>query len=124
MAALSPILRSVKWGEGARAVSFWCPGCNEPHAVIHERTDGKSPCWSWNGSVDKPTFSPSILVTTGRRIDPNFVWDEDFGPRPPECCHSFVNDGMIQFLTDCDHALAGQTIAIPEWPKDFHDGDS
>ena len=32
-------------------------------------------------------------------------------------CHSFVTDGRIQFLADCTHALAGQTVDLPEWPK-------
>jgi hypothetical protein len=31
-------------------------------------------------------------------------------------CHSFVTDGRIQFLNDCTHPLAGQTVDIPEWP--------
>jgi hypothetical protein len=30
-------------------------------------------------------------------------------------CHSFVTDGRIQFLGDCTHALAGQTVDLPEW---------
>ena len=124
MAALSPILRSLKWGDNARAVSFWCPGCDSAHVVIVERSEGGGPCWTWNGSAKAPTLTPSLLVTTGTRVDPNFVWDDDFGPKPPECCHSFVTDGQIQFLGDCDHALANQTVPIPAWPDDFHDGDT
>ena len=33
-----------------------------------------------------------------------------------DVCHSFVTDGRIQFLGDCTHKLAGQTVNIPEWP--------
>ena len=29
-------------------------------------------------------------------------------------CHSFVTDGRIQFLADCTHPLAGQTVDLPE----------
>ena len=29
-------------------------------------------------------------------------------------CHSFVTDGRIQFLSDCTHALAGQTVDLPD----------
>jgi hypothetical protein len=29
-------------------------------------------------------------------------------------CHSFVTDGRIQFLSDSTHALAGQTVDLPE----------
>jgi Family of unknown function (DUF6527) len=119
VSALSPILRSLKWGDG-RALSFWCPGCKGAHIVIIE--SDKRPKWGWNRSATAPTFTPSILVTSGRALDPSYEPDPDF-PAPPEVCHSFVTDGRIQFLGDCKHALAGQTVDIPEWPNDYHDGD-
>jgi hypothetical protein len=38
-------------------------------------------------------------------------------PDPPpgvdHRCHSFVVDGQIQFLGDCTHKLAGQTVPLP-----------
>lgn len=80
------------------------------------------PRWTYNGNPIAPTFSPSVLVTTGRRVDPAHKPDPDF-PDPPECCHSFVSDGHIQFLSDSTHALAGQTVPLPDWPSHFHDGD-
>lgn len=105
---LSPILRGTD--DGGKV--FFCPGCNEVHIV---RTgDGPGPRWGWNGDVDRPTFEPSVLVTTGRRVDPSFVPEPG---DPPECCHSFVREGRIQFLGDCTHALAGQTVELPPWPS-------
>lgn len=116
MAALSPILRSVKWGEG-RAASFWCPGCASAHVVNVERPEGEAgPCWGFNGNADAPTFTPSILVTYNGS-------DAGIDDAPPAICHSFVTDGQIVFLGDCTHALAGQTVPIPVWPDHFHDGD-
>ena len=85
-------------------VAFHCPGCDTRHAISVKR-------WTWNGSGDAPTFSPSVLVRTGREVDPNFK------PRPgdvPERCHSFVEDGRIRFLADCTHHLAGQTVDLPD----------
>jgi hypothetical protein len=32
-------------------------------------------------------------------------------------CHSFIKDGMIQFLDDCTHALAGQTVPLGEFEE-------
>jgi hypothetical protein len=29
-------------------------------------------------------------------------------------CHTFVTDGQIQYLGDCTHALAGQTVDLQE----------
>ncbi len=31
-------------------------------------------------------------------------------------CHSFLTDGRIQFLDDCTHAMAGQTVDLPSFP--------
>jgi hypothetical protein len=83
---------------------FFCPGCKSAHAV---NTSG--PRWTYNGNPDAPTFSPSILVTYDGR-------DAGEDGAPPDVCHSFVRDGMIQFLDDCTHELANQTVEIPEWP--------
>lgn len=62
--------------------------------------------------MEKPTFSPSILVT--------LRWSQADDTMKDEICHSFVNDGRIQFLADCTHALAGQTVDIPAWPHASH----
>jgi hypothetical protein len=108
MGALSPILRSVEGGK----VAFWCPGCDESHA-IQVNGEGR-PHWSYNNNPDAPTFSPSLLVTYNG-ADAGLT-DEDSFRAPPAVCHSLVNAGQIQFLDDCTHALANQTVAIPAWP--------
>jgi hypothetical protein len=115
MALISPILRSIQGG----SLGFWCPGCNEAHVV----TAG----WTYNGDPNKPTFNPSILVRCGHYIPREAgggcwcKWNEEHPTEPTtfKCsqCHSFVKEGMIQFLGDCTHALAGQTVPIPPWPN-------
>lgn len=84
----------VKAGEsnGQTLWMFDCPGCKCSHGFY-------VPHWTWNGSEDAPTFSPSLLCNR----------DE-----PERRCHSFVRDGKIQFLDDCWHDLRGQTVALPE----------
>lgn len=81
---------------------FRCPGCDaDPlDGGLHCPTTG----WTFNGDLERPTFSPSILVR----------WESPQGPR---VCHSFVTDGRIQFLSDCTHALAGQTVELPDWER-------
>jgi hypothetical protein len=80
---------------------FQCPGCNIAHGIPVDGSRG----WSWNGDGDKPTVTPSILCTA------------EYGDkREKTVCHSFIRDGQWQFLTDCTHALAGQTVDIPDWP--------
>lgn len=83
-------------GPRAQSLMFWCPGCEMPHGP--QVSGGR---WSWNGDREKPTLSPSLLVTCAGD-----------GSR----CHSFIRDGKIQFLGDCTHMLKGQTVEIPEWP--------
>lgn len=106
MSAVSPILRSV---QGDR-LTWWCPGCGSAH-VIRCGAGG----WSWNGDVRNPTFHPSVLVTYNGT---DAGQEQADGRRaPPAVCHSFVVDGKMQFLNDCTHALAGQTVPIPAWPR-------
>jgi len=78
---------------------FWCPGCEYSHAFT------VSP-WTFNGDLEKPSFSPSLLCNAHH---------------PPSRCHSWVKDGMIQFFGDCHHKLAGKTVPLPEaklWARD------
>lgn len=62
--------------------------------------------WSFDGNLERPTLSPSLLLTY------------TFGDgRAQYVCHSFVRDGRIQFLGDCTHELRGQTVDLPELPS-------
>ena len=99
--------------------TFRCPGCGDTHTV--------SDNWTFNGDYEKPTFSPSILVRCGhysQYYDGKNCWC-NFSERYPgeeapfKCsrCHSYVTDGKIQFLSDCTHELAGQTVGIPDWEE-------
>ena len=92
-------------------VHFWCPGCDQAHGITYA---GGAP-WTWNGDLERPTFTPSVLVKFHgypHGIDPA----GEVQKPGPQVCHSFVTDGRIQFLDDCTHALAGQTVDLPEWP--------
>lgn len=110
MSALSPILRD--WSDGKRqGLLFYCPGCRSGHS-IRTNPDG----WGWNGCAEKPTFTPSVLVTYNGA-------DAGVEDAPPAVCHSFVTDGKIRFLDDSTHALAGQTVALPEWPASHGGGE-
>ncbi|SHF03280.1 hypothetical protein SAMN02745157_1480 [Kaistia soli DSM 19436] len=90
MGALSPILRSI---DRAGKLAFYCPGCRTEH-VVRLKTHGGP--HEWDGNAKAPTLTPSILY--------------------PGACHSFVTNGRIQFLGDCAHELAGQTVDLPPWP--------
>ncbi len=111
-------------GTDDRRLIFRCPGCGCLHAP---RVAGPG-AWTWNGSLERPTLQPSILLRTGHHAlgyqTGSGCWctfDAErvkVGKEPSgfTCgvCHSFVTDGRIQFLDDCTHALAGQTVDLPE----------
>lgn len=86
-----------RWYEGraSTAVLWWCPGCDE----VHQITVGGEKGWSFSGTREAPTFSPSIL-TRGVKV-----------------CHSYMEAGKMRFLSDCNHALAGQTVEVGELPE-------
>ena len=114
----TPVLRSIELREGCPDVSFYCPGCQGMHAVWTQHVPGAGPRWTWNDDKVRPTFSPSILVkgTVPMTDAEHAAWMADRTKLPvprPFVCHSFVRDGQIQFLTDCTHALAGQTVPLP-----------
>ena len=119
MAALSPYLRSAE----DNGLHFWCPGCQRVHQV--KVGEGAGPRWSYNNNPDKPSFIPSVLLKSGHYAEaghPGNCWC-DFKERagqdaPFSCmvCHSYITEGKIQFLSDCTHALAGQTVDLPVFP--------
>lgn len=133
MAKVSAVLRSHTYG-----FSFWCPGCQSFHTI--NTVEGHGPCWGFNGNVDAPTFTPSVLTWWDEAEDQeamDALYDEHWRcheagdaegkaaaaekmkalPRTTKRCHSFVTNGNIQFLSDCTHALAGQTVALPPIPE-------
>ncbi len=104
-------------------IQFNCPGCALLHGasganilpvrwlpegqVQSPHTAGKD-SWTFNGDFDRPVFSPSVLSTC--------EWGED---ERKDVCHSWVGcngaqPGQIKFLSDCTHALAGQTVDLPD----------
>lgn len=102
-----------------------CPGCKTTH-TLNTDPSRPGPCWGFNGDFEKPTFTPSILERSG-----HYCWND--GKPASEClycndpdfaddkhklcyiCHSFVRDGMIQFLSDCTHDMAGQTVPLEDF---------
>lgn len=117
MSAEGKKLRRLEGGQ----VAFWCPGCDCMHAP--GVAPPASPIWGFNGNWDAPTFTPSVLVRS-RQWTPPVTFDNlaEYKRAPwPQVekeavCHSFVTDGHIQFLGDCTHALAGQTVPLPDFP--------
>ncbi len=95
-------LRKIEQTETGPDYTFECPGCGCYHGVWTSRPNSiTNGIWTFNGDINKPTFSPSLLIR--------------FNQDGKECvCHSFVRDGKIQYLGDCTHVFKNQTIELPE----------
>lgn len=89
---------------------FFCPGCRCGHFF---KTEGPGPVWTFNGDVEKPTVTASILVHEHDTILPEN--DETGKITKTYRCHSFITDGNIQFLSDCTHELAGKTVPLEDF---------
>jgi hypothetical protein len=89
-----------------RDAGFFCPACGVAHWIPTAGSRG----WTWNGSKERPTFAPSLLVLPrGRREAPDT-------PR----CHMFVRDGEIEYLSDSTHQFAGKTVPmvpVEDWRR-------
>lgn len=97
--------------------AHWCPACKDLHYIRTGQMDG--PNWSFNGSLDAPTFNPSVRVTGMQQVikDGRWTgeWKQDANGDPVRgCCHYFLHDGMIQYLNDCTHELAGKVVPLPD----------
>ena len=80
-----------------KKLGWYCPGCGEAHLIPISGNKG----WAWDGSLDRPTISPSVLVRWTKGSD-----------HTPVVCHSFVRAGVVDFLGDCTHAMAGQSVPM------------
>ncbi len=102
-------------------IEWWCDGCECRHA-FRVKGEGR-PMWTWNGDLLKPTFAPSLL----------YKWDEHVPKVTSEnlhhwrakpwiqtpvakVCHVFVREGMVEYLPDCTHYLAGKTVPMTGLP--------
>ena len=104
MARVSAVLRSSGGG-----YAHMCPGCRGMHYITVDRPNHCGARWSFDGNLDAPTFSPSVNISIPADAE---------GQRDPFRCHYFLRAGMIEFLGDCTHALAGQTVALPHLPDE------
>lgn len=85
---------------------YWCPGCKTLHGIaIRPHTQDNGAGWTFTGTLECPTYEPSQK-------------SEWKGPTTTRVCHTFIRKGQIEFLSDCTHALKGQTVSmvpLPDW---------
>lgn len=76
----------MRIAEGGR-LFHWCPACEMAHAVPVDT--GR---WTFNGSLEAPTFTPSL---------------RQLRVRDEKDCHYFITDGNIVWCSDSWHGRTG-----------------
>lgn len=98
------------------AFIFICPGCKEmlPEStglhLLPVNSKEKTPSWDFDGNLAHPTLSPSILTKHGTIVD-----------GVEQICHSFLQYGQFQYLSDSTHSLAGKYVTmvpLEDWMLD------
>jgi len=102
---MGKILSKYLRDNGEGDLMHWCPGCNSLHIyAVNSGVPGKN--WSFNGNVEKPSFSPSMLINRGT---------------PDKTCHYFLTDGVLQYCSDTAHHLKNQHVPLPPLPQWLRD---
>lgn len=102
-------------------IAIQCPGCGNEHYLNVNLKNGR-PCWGFDYNYASPTFTPSLLVRTGKFAGTKEWYDKltperrSFVDQHSNICHSFIRNGKIQFLGDCTHSLKNQTVDLPDYP--------
>ena len=104
--AIKGMLREIFFsgndGEMAELAAL-CPACGFEHNFrvdLEGHGKWKDNVWTFDGNYDAPTFSPSMLSNQSQIQKEHPV------------CHSFVRNGEWQYLGDCTHEMAGQTVPM------------
>lgn len=107
---MSVVARVVEYGdpEPGKQVWTWCPGCESLHPFTIEAPPGpdgrqlnRGVTWQWDGNLERPTFSPSLLCHGSVHICEG-GHDPVICPNPDTCgsaSHAIgaVIDGEVQW---------------------------
>ena len=110
---LSPFLwrRRRKDGQGAYYL-HWCQGCGHTHT--YPVGGAYTTNWTYDGSIEAPSFSPSMLIYIPERK----LEDGTVLPQKTRC-HYYVTAGKILYQGDCPHEYSGKTLPLAPIPEDY-----
>lgn len=107
MNQVSPVLR--------RAVGryiHWCPACEQMHPLPDS--------WTFNGNMNKPTFTPSFAQTFVRWTGGINASGLGIGEKQHVLCHYIITDGQLRFCEDSWHKRT-DIVAMPLIPPHVRD---
>lgn len=98
----------------------WCPACEEMHPLPDS--------WTFNGNLESPTFQPSFKHEGFQKVKKNGKWTGEWvrdakGSVVPFICHYILTAGILNFIVDSTHVLAGKSVPLPKLPESLADED-
>lgn len=114
--------------------AHWCPACEEVHVYRTDNPAADRPRWSFNGDVERPSFTPSMRISWGDYASGHEYHKANDGKPRGGICHYFIKTGQelaaaqpgrpgidpsksyIDYCGDSTHAMAGKTVDLPDWP--------
>ena len=113
------VLRPITHDDGLIGYNVICPGCRTfevKHLACRHMfltvPFGAHPVWEFDGNMERPTFSPSLLMKSDWWNPETEAFDIQLQ------CHFFLRDGIFEYLDDCNHKLAGQNVPMVEFDKE------
>jgi hypothetical protein len=99
------------WQRGPNFL-HWCQGCKCGHVYPTKRING--PNWAFNGNVESPSFTPSMLIfmPPRKRQDGSMTGQKTI-------CHYYLTDGKLAFCGDSPHEFSGKTVSLEPIPEDY-----
>lgn len=93
----------MKMGLKAGYLYWTCPAQNCGDHLVPIEGAHK---WEWNGSLDRPTLTPSVKITWDGLVD---------GIKKHRCCHFHLVDGIVNFCGDCTHELSNKNVPLADY---------
>ena len=99
--------RIIDQNEAFKGWGHYCPACVDWHVYAVEQPFANGATWTFDGNMEKPTFHPSMKITTG------------FSKEETRICHYFLRNGILDYCNDSTHSFAGKKVDLPNFPEGF-----
>src|SRR5579872_3315764 len=90
---------------------FRCPATGKQYEVSTKHAwKANQIVYGFNGNLEAPTFSHSILIVNGQLIGNG----EPVNTNDATVNNFAIVDGNIRYFENCTHALKGKTVPLPD----------
>jgi hypothetical protein len=99
-------MSKLLYNETDSSYEIYCPGCNTKHKVFTKLSAGCTQVHKFDGNLEKPTFSPSVLIDYGLDAVNN-----------RRVCHFFVSEGSLNYQ-NCFHIFKNREVPLKSFSSE------